>query len=224
MVMHVARKPDLMLDANAAVLCRHAARVVAPCTQAARMKQTKQSGHCDEVRVLRSCNRFVRMRKLDPRFWLVAALSLGPAVANSFARFAYALLLPAMRTELGLNYSQAGSLNTANAFGYLAGALFTVGYVSRLGNRRMFSVGMVVTALALVGSGLVEGFAAQVAMRAMSGFGGAMVFICGAVLASNVFADRPDLSPTAVGIYFGGAGAGILLSGAGIPWLLAIAG
>jgi membrane protease YdiL (CAAX protease family) len=32
--------------------------------------------------------------------------------------------LPAMRSELGLNYSQAGSLNTANALGYLAGALF----------------------------------------------------------------------------------------------------
>jgi predicted MFS family arabinose efflux permease len=74
------------------------------------------------------------------RFWVVAALSLGPAVANSFARFAYALLLPAMRAELSLNYSQAGSLNTANALGYLAGALFTMGYVSRLGNRRLFCI------------------------------------------------------------------------------------
>lgn len=59
------------------------------------------------------------------RFWLIGALSLAPAVANSFARFAYALLLPAMRTELGLSYSQAGLLNTANAIGYLVGALPT---------------------------------------------------------------------------------------------------
>ena len=51
-----------------------------------------------------------------------------------------------------------------------------------------------------------------------------MVFICGAVLASNVFSDRPHLSSSAIAVYFGGAGAGILLSGAGIPWLLAIAG
>ena len=56
------------------------------------------------------------------RLWVVLALSLGPAVSNSFARFAYALLLPAMRAELDLNYSQAGWLNTANALGYLAGA------------------------------------------------------------------------------------------------------
>jgi predicted MFS family arabinose efflux permease len=164
------------------------------------------------------------MMDFGRRFWVVMALSLGPAVANSFARFAYALLLPAMRTELGLNYSQAGSLNTANAFGYLAGALFTVGYVSRLGNRRLFSVGMVVTVLALVGSGLAEGFIAQLCLRAVAGVGGAMVFICGAVLASNIFSDRPALSSSAIAVYFGGAGAGILLSGAGIPWLLAVAG
>jgi predicted MFS family arabinose efflux permease len=158
------------------------------------------------------------------RFWVIGALSLAPAVANSFARFAYALLLPAMRTELELSYSQAGSLNTANALGYLVGAVLAAAYVSRVGNRRLFCVGMVVTVLALVGSGLAEGFIAQLCLRAVAGVGGAMVFICGAVLASNVFPDRPDLSAAATAVYFGGAGAGILLSGAGIPWLLAVAG
>lgn len=164
------------------------------------------------------------MMEFGRRFWVIAALSLGPAVANSFARFAYALLLPAMRVELGLNYSQAGALNTANALGYLAGALFAARYVSRLGNRRLFCVGMVVTVLALVGSGLAGEFIAQVCLRAVAGVSGALVFICGAVLASNLFPDRPNLSSSAIALYFGGAGTGILLSGAGIPWLLAIAG
>jgi predicted MFS family arabinose efflux permease len=158
------------------------------------------------------------------RFWWIAALSLGPAVSNSFARFAYALLLPAMRSGLGLNYSQAGALNTANALGYLAGALICVRYVARLGNRRLFCGGMIVTALALVGSGLVEDFSAQLCLRAIAGVSGAMVFICGAVLASNMFPDRPDLSSSAIAIYFGGAGAGILLSGVGIPWHLGASG
>ena len=158
------------------------------------------------------------------RFFVVAALSLGPAVANSFARFAYALLLPAMRSELGLSYSQAGSLNTANALGYLAGALLSAACVSRLGNRRLFNVGMAVTVAALVGSGLADALGAQLGLRAVAGAGGAMVFICGAVLASNLFPERPDLSSSAVAVYFGGAGAGILLSGVGIPWLLAVAG
>jgi MFS family permease len=83
---------------------------------------------------------------------------------------------------------------------------------------------MVVTALALVGSGLAGGFVPQLYLRALAGIGGAIAFICGAVLASNVFADRPELSSSATAVYFGGAGAGILLSGAGIPWLLAVAG
>jgi hypothetical protein len=53
------------------------------------------------------------------RFWVIVALSLGPAVANSFARFAYALLLPAMRVELGLNYSQRAGVEACHRTGNL---------------------------------------------------------------------------------------------------------
>ena len=161
---------------------------------------------------------------LDRRFWVLAALSLAPAVSTSFARFAYALILPAMRADLDLTYSQAGSLNTANALGYLIGALFCARYVPRFGNRRLFAFGMIVTVLSLIGAGLAVGFVEQVGFRALAGTTSAMVYICGAVLASNVFADRPDRSALAIGVYFGGAGAGIVLSGIGIPWLLAFAG
>ena len=164
------------------------------------------------------------MTELGRRFWVIAGLSLGPAVSNSFARFAYALVLPAMRTELNWNYSQAGWLNTANAFGYFVGALFTAHYVSRLGNRRLFCVAMLVTAAALIGTGLTSQFLPMLGLRMLAGISGAMVFICGGVLASNSFPDRPALSSAAIAIYFGGAGVGILLSGAGIPWLLAARG
>jgi len=164
------------------------------------------------------------MMSFGNRFSVVAALSLGPAVSNSFARFAYALMLPAMRADLGLNYSQAGALNTANAIGYLGGALFAARYVSALGNRRLFCTGMVATVIAFLGSGLTGDFVAQLGLRTVAGVGGAMVFICGAVLASNIFPDRPRLASNAIAVYFGGAGAGILLSGAGVPPLLAIAG
>jgi MFS family permease len=164
------------------------------------------------------------MRSLRHRYFVLAALSLGPAVSNSFARFAYALLLPAMRDELHLTYAQAGALNTANALGYLAGAFLAVRFVTRFGNRRLFCAGMVVTTLAIIGCGLLADFWSQIGLRTISGVGGAVVFICGAVLASGLFPDRPDLSATGTAVYFGGAGAGILLSGAGIPWLLATFG
>ena len=129
-----------------------------------------------------------------------------------------------MRADLGWNYSQAGWLNSANAIGYLAGAMFTVRYVSRAGNRRLFSVGMLVTAAALIGTGLTSEFVPMLGLRIIAGLAGAMVFICGGVLASNVYPDRPRLAPAAIALYFGGAGVGILLSGVGVPWLLEAGG
>ena len=129
-----------------------------------------------------------------------------------------------MRVELDLSYSQAGSLNTANALGYLVGALLCTRYVPRLGNRRLFSFGLVVTVLALLGAGLAESFGGQMALRAVAGMSSAMVYISGAVLVSNLYPDRPDVSKSAIAIYFGGAGAGIVMSGVGIPWLLATLG
>ena len=51
----------------------------------------------------------------SPRYpWLVLlGLCLGNCITNGFARFAYGLLLPAMKSDLGWSYSQAGWLNTA---------------------------------------------------------------------------------------------------------------
>lgn len=53
---------------------------------------------------------------------LVAALGLmfGPAVSLGLGRFAYALVLPPMRSALHWSYATAGAMNTANALGYLA--------------------------------------------------------------------------------------------------------
>jgi hypothetical protein len=47
------------------------------------------------------------------------ALSLGTAAAVGLARFAYALLLPAMKADLEWSYALAGGMNAANAAGYL---------------------------------------------------------------------------------------------------------
>lgn len=54
---------------------------------------------------------------------LAIGLSLGSAIALGLARFSYALLLPPMKADLGWTFAQAGALNTANAAGYLIGAL-----------------------------------------------------------------------------------------------------
>jgi len=147
-------------------------------------------------------------------------LSFGPAVSNSFARFAYALILPAMRSDLQWSYSQAGSINTANAFGYLLGALLTRALVARLGNRALYGWGMVLTSLAIAATGFVREFEALMAMRALAGVGGAAVFICGGALSGNIFPNRPQLATTTIAIYFAGGGIGLMLSGVAVPLLL----
>ncbi|RPH42112.1 MAG: YbfB/YjiJ family MFS transporter [Burkholderiales bacterium] len=147
-------------------------------------------------------------------------LSFGPTVSNSFARFAYALVLPAMRTDLQLDWSSAGWLNTANAIGYLGGALLARMLVRRTGNRVLFASGMVITAVALAATGLVRDVGALTVMRGLSGVGGAMVFVCGGALSGNVFPGQPARATTTIAIFFAGGGIGLMLCGVAVPLLL----
>ena len=133
------------------------------------------------------CARFAVTILGMARGYLIAfLLSFGPTVSNSFARFAYALVLPAMRNDLALDWSQAGALNTANAFGYLAGALLARMWVGRTGNRPLFNAGMVITGLALLATGLTRDLNALALARVVSGIGGAWVFICGGAVVPDL--------------------------------------
>lgn len=140
------------------------------------------------------------------------ALSGAAAVSVGFARFGYALILPAMQADLNLSYAEAGWLNTANSLGYLAGALLTLLLVGRIGNRRLFVVGLVLTTLALLGNGLTHDFVLLTLYRFLAGLGAAGAFICGGVL-SGVLGTR------AIVVFFSGGGMGMLLTGALLPWL-----
>ena len=59
-------------------------------------------------------------------------LSLAAAVSLGITRFAYGMLLPPMRADLGWTYTVAGAMNTANAVGYLLGALSAPWLMRRL--------------------------------------------------------------------------------------------
>lgn len=154
--------------------------------------------------------------------WLSLALSLGPAVTLGLVRFAYALLLPAMREDLGWSYALAGGINTANAAGYLAGALLAAPIISQVGVRRSFVLALLAAALALLASGLPTVYAAHVLLRIAAGIGGAVAFISGGVLAAHATSGRPGepSSTVVLGLYYGGGGAGILVSGLAVPALL----
>ncbi len=153
---------------------------------------------------------------------LALGLATGAAVALGFSRFAYALLLPPMRDDLGWSYVQAGAMTTANGAGYIVGA--AAAFVARrFGISRAFLVGMAASALVLVLSGLTGTFHTLAALRTFGGAMTALAFILGASLASGVagYASRAGLM---VAIYIAGASGGVVVSGLLLPPLLAALG
>jgi len=160
--------------------------------------------------------------ELHKRPWLVlAGLALGVTVTNGFARFAYGLILPAMQSDLGWNYAQAGWLNTANALGYIAGAVLTMFLIGRYSATSLFSFGLITTNLALMSTGLIPDLWWQTLWRILAGFFGAMSFSTAGVLAAGLFANDPRRNALAIAIVFGtGGGLAIVVSGASLPLFL----
>ena len=147
-----------------------------------------------------------------------AGLALGAAVSLGLARFAYALLLPPMRADLGWSYTTAGAMNTLNAAGYLAGALALPRALAHIDARRLFLSGCVGTVQLLALHGLVTDDGALYLLRFLSGVTSAATFATGGLLAARIGGARPG---RVLGIYYGGTGLGIVASALLVPPLAA---
>ncbi|MEX3815635.1 YbfB/YjiJ family MFS transporter [Paraburkholderia sp. BR13439] len=152
-----------------------------------------------------------------PTLLLAAALSLGSATALGLARFAYALLLPSMKLDLGWSFAQAGAMNTANALGYLLGALVFPRLARRWSAGALFAGGCVLTALLMAGSGLTASTDALLTLRVITGASSAAIFIGGGVLAARLASARPRDAGLVLGLYYGGTGWGIVASSLLVP-------
>lgn len=154
-------------------------------------------------------------------WWIVIGLALGVTVSNAFARFAYGLILPAMQSDLIWTYTQSGWINTANALGYIGGAVLTFAVIGRVPAKWLFSVGLVVTSLSLLMCGFGDGFWYLTFWRILAGVAGAPVFIAGGTMAASLYPEDARRNALAIAGYFGGAGLGMILSGALLPGLFA---
>jgi predicted MFS family arabinose efflux permease len=160
---------------------------------------------------------------------VAAALALGAAISLGLARFSYALLLPAMRADLGWSYFTAGAMNTANATGYLLGALLTQRALRRADARTLLLAGGWGSAALLALHGLVTDDAPLYLLRALTGVASAAAFVCGGLLAARLaqIAPAQGHAPSAglvLGLYYGGTGLGIIVSALVVPPLAARAG
>ena len=155
-----------------------------------------------------------------PYFRLALALSLGAAVSLGITRFAYGLLLPPMREDLLWSYTQAGVMNTANAIGYLAGALLTPAVMRRLGPSRLLLAGAALSSLFMGLSGFFTSATPLLALRFLAGVSSALLFIAGGLLAARLGSLRAGRGGFLTGLYYGGTGIGIVLSALLVPALL----
>jgi len=151
---------------------------------------------------------------------LAVALSLGAAVSLGVTRFAYGLLLPPMRADLQWSYTLAGAMNTANALGYLLGALVTPRLMARLGPSRLLLGGALLASVFMGLSGFFTDATALLAQRLLAGVASAFVFIAGGLLAARLGALQPQRMGLLLGLYYGGTGLGIVLSALLVPAML----
>jgi predicted MFS family arabinose efflux permease len=150
-------------------------------------------------------------------FLAALALSLGAAVSLGISRFSYALLLPPMRDDLGWSYLLAGAMNTANALGYLLGALATPAVMRRFSARHALIGGSVLTGVFMLLSGFVTDAQMLLLQRVLAGVASAFVFIAGGVLAARLGTLHVRRAGFLIGLYYGGTGFGIALSALLVP-------
>ena len=150
---------------------------------------------------------------------MVMGLALGVTVSNAFARFAYGLILPAMRSDLGWSYTVSGWINSANALGYVVGALFTYIFIERFKVKRLYIAGILITSVSLLMCGLGTGIWYLTFWRVIAGIAGAPVFIVGGAMAASLYPQDSRKNALAIATYFAGAGLGLILSGGSLPVL-----
>ena len=151
---------------------------------------------------------------------LATALSLGAAVSLGITRFAYGLLLPTMRADLGWSYTLAGAMNTLNALGYLLGASATPWLLKRYTPVALMLVGSLLASVFMAGSGFFTDTPSLLVQRLLAGAASAFVFIAGGLLAARLGALAPGRMGLLLGLYYGGTGLGITLSALLVPAML----
>ncbi|CAN5913528.1 YbfB/YjiJ family MFS transporter [soil metagenome] len=144
-------------------------------------------------------------------------LTLVPFVALGLARFAYGLLLPPMRADLGWTYGAAGAVTTANAVGYLIGALAAAWSMHRFGVRHSVVAATWATGAALLANGATGAYAVILLSRLAAGISGGVAFVSGSVLAAQL--SRRGAGRALVW-YPAGAGAAIAVSAVTVPGLI----
>lgn len=144
------------------------------------------------------------------------------AGAQGFLRFGYAMILPSMRQDLGLNYTQTGILATANYLGYTLGALAIGILILRFGSRWTIGGATLLVGLAVILTGLVNSYELALGLQLVAGVAAVIALSPAMALATAWFS--PRLRGRAAGAMAAGGPLGQLVTGPLMPALIATVG
>jgi predicted MFS family arabinose efflux permease len=155
----------------------------------------------------------------QPGAWVVTAVGALALMAGlGFGRFSYTMLLPSTRDGLGMTYTAAGLLGTANLIGYLAGSLVSGSITARIGPRATGVVSVLGLAAGLAWMSAARGSVDATLARALAGVAGGVVYVQALGLAAAWFPGRAK--GLASGVMHTGNGAGLVVTGLGLPMLI----
>ena len=130
-----------------------------------------------------------------------------------------ALLLPIIRKDLGLSFTQGGSLAAATTLVY-ALMQMPAGYLSdRFSPKRLFCIGILGSTILALTFGLVTNYWQALVNQTLSGFFRALLFTPGMALLTGWF--PPDRRATATGLYLVGGYSGSVIFNLVGPLLVA---
>lgn len=155
--------------------------------------------------------------------WVVLAIGMLVVFGSlGLARFGYTMVLPSMQEGLQLNNTQTGVLATANLIGYLVLAVIGGAAASRYGPRLVIGAGLSLAGIAMVLTGLANGFYTAAAWRALTGIGSGASNVPVMGLLASWFATKHR--GLAAGIAVSGSSLALIFVGFLVPRVLDIYG
>jgi nitrate/nitrite transporter NarK len=150
--------------------------------------------------------------------WLVVLCQL----AHGLTYTALPLLLPLVRADLGISFTQAGILSAVATLSYALGQIPAGFLADRFGPRRPFYIGLFGWSLLSLGFALIHDFWLALASQFVAGAFRAMMFAPGLALLASWF--PPQRRATAMGLYMVGGFAGNIVLALAGPLLIDLYG
>ncbi|WP_303721602.1 MFS transporter [Malonomonas rubra] len=150
--------------------------------------------------------------------WVIVIVGTLTIVAClGLARFAFGMLLPAMRDALSMSYDDMGLLGTANFAGYLVAVGATPLLLHRFSPRQLISCGLFLISGCILAIAISRSYIPVLILYTLVGIGSGLANIPLMVLVSYWF--RRERRGQAAGLIVIGSGFAIIFSGFAIPYL-----